>query len=213
VQSKSPTTAFRTHADTFEALYRTVVADTHRKEAPLESVQAEAVFGSLFAKACHECDQVLDVLEEIPGTLPKAPRKGASNIEKRWHGMRHLEIGGRSLRDIVEEAYQAYRDEGHHLHRPRSEFPDWPGWEHSFGQAMYHRRLFTTVEGYFGIGPRTLYTSDRICLLKGCALPLIVRPNEVGEPLQVVGECYIQGYMNGEALQNERLKWEKIRFC
>lgn len=213
VQSKSRTTAFKTHADIFEALYRTVVADTHRKEAPLESVQAEAVFGSLFAKACHECDQVLDVLGEIPGTLPKAPRKGASNIEKRWHGMRHLEIGGRSLRDIVEEAYQAYQDERHPLDRPRSEFPDWPGWEHSFGQAMYHRRLFTTVEGYFGIGPRTLYTGDRVCLLKGCALPLIVRPSEVGEPLQVVGECYIQGYMNGEASKNEGLKWEKIRFC
>ena len=126
-----------------------------------------SAFGYLFAKACHECNRVLEALNESPGSLPTSPRDGASNIEKRWHGMRHLELGGFSLRDIVEEAYQAYRNAGHELDRPRSDFPDWPGWEHSFGQAMYHRRLFTTVDGYFGIGPRTLYNSDRICLLKG----------------------------------------------
>lgn len=216
VQSKSRNTAFNTHAETFEALFRTTVADTHRKEVPLASVQAEPTFGLMFAKACHECDLLLEGLKELPGAIPTAPREGASNIEKRWHGMRHLEIGGIPLREIVQEAYQSYRNRGYELEKPRSDFTVWPGWEHSFGQAMYHRRLFTTTKGHFGIGPRTLYAGDQVCILKGCALPLVVRSREGGEHFQIVGECYIQGYMNGEALEDAEtieLKWRKVWFC
>jgi hypothetical protein len=214
-QSKSRTVAFNTRAEAFEALYRTVVADTHRREPPLEPVQAEAAFGQLFAKACYDCDLRLEELQERPGFIPTAPREGASNIEKRWHGMRHLELGGCTLRELVHDAYQTYQGRGHELDGPLSDSPEWLGWEHSFGQAMYHRRLFTTVRGYIGIGSRTLSASDRVCILKGCALPLIVRSSEGQEHVQVVGECYIQGYMDGEISQNigvDGLRWEKICF-
>lgn len=214
-QSKSRATAFKSHAEAFEALYRTVVADTHRREAPLEPIRAEATFGLLFAKACHECDVLLEDLQEHPGSIPKAPREGASNIEKRWHGMRHLQLGGYSLHELVREAYQTFRDNGHELHGSRSELQGWPGWEHSFGQAMYHRRLFTTVNGYIGIGPRTLFAGDRVCILKGCALPLIIRSRDGKDHVQVVGECYIHGCMDGEIFQDlgkDGLRWETICF-
>lgn len=218
-QSKSHTSAFCTQFDAFTALYRTVVADTHRREVPLQPVQAEAEFGRLFVKACLTCDQLLDELQEPLDHIPSMPREGASNIEKRWHGMRHLQLGGCSLREIVREAFQLYRNQGYDFCEQSSSFPDspeWLGWEHSFGQAMFHRRLFTTVDGYFGIGPRTLIPGDRICILKGCALPLLVRVGRDHEHFQVIGECYVQGIMDGEVLEQfdrKGIRWDKIRFC
>jgi hypothetical protein len=199
-QSVSRQKAFGSNAAAFEALYRTVVADTYRREAPLDPIQADSSFGALFAKACLECDRLLEDLDEAPGEIPTKAREGASNIEKRWHGMRHLRLGGVLISDIVKEAHQHYVVRGEISERRRSEIPMWIGFEHSFGQAMYHRRLFTTANGRVGIGSRVLVAGDMIYVFKGCALPIIVRPVVGSEHYQVVGDCYIQGLMDSEAL-------------
>jgi hypothetical protein len=62
---------------------------------------------------------------------------------------------------------------------------------------MYHRRLFTTTVGYFGIGTRTLVPGDQIAVILGCRLPLILTQTEKSGHYKLVGECYIHGYMNG----------------
>ena len=65
--------------------------------------------------------------------------------------------------------------------------------------AITGRVLFTTCDGAMGLAPRVAMPGDEVCVLLGCRTPLILRPN-AAECYQVVGECYIDGYMDGAAL-------------
>ncbi|KAL9108908.1 MAG: hypothetical protein Q9187_008233 [Circinaria calcarea] len=61
------------------------------------------------------------------------------------------------------------------------------------------RRLVTTAKGYVGMVLETTQRDDVIYVMLGCSMPLILRPVEDG--FQYVGECYIHGLMDGEAMQ------------
>lgn len=71
------------------------------------------------------------------------------------------------------------------------------------GDAFIGRCFFTTDEGYIGLAPRDSRPSDTVCIMLGCRLPLILRRmkrTERSPQWQVVGQCYIQGLMCGEAI-------------
>lgn len=66
------------------------------------------------------------------------------------------------------------------------------------------RRLMATKEGYFGVGPRRTQKEDLVCVLYGCSVPVILRrcvaDDEPENLFKFVGECYVDGLMDGEAL-------------
>lgn len=64
-------------------------------------------------------------------------------------------------------------------------------------QYFETRAFFTTLEGYFGFGPREMRQGDQVCVLLGCSTSIILRPVEDGR-YQVVGGAYTQGAMFGE---------------
>jgi len=63
-----------------------------------------------------------------------------------------------------------------------------------------------TKKGYMGWAPDNVYgepenqtrIGDLIAVIFGCSTPIVFRPN--GGTFQVVGEAYVQGLMDGEAL-------------
>lgn len=69
----------------------------------------------------------------------------------------------------------------------------------------------TTEKGYLGWGPDNVYgnehdqmrVGDFIVILLGCSTPLVVRPcDEVASGMyRVVGEAYVHGLMEGEAIE------------
>lgn len=61
------------------------------------------------------------------------------------------------------------------------------------------RRMFTMKRGYFGVGPESMLTGDRICVLYGGKVPFVVRWRNNGWLL--IGEAYVPGYMSGEPVQ------------
>lgn len=79
-------------------------------------------------------------------------------------------------------------------------------------QAVTWNRKFiesTKVNGsdtLFGLGPPETEVNDRICILFGCSVPCILRPlrtnaGDAGvEYFQFIGEAYIYGKMDGEAV-------------
>jgi hypothetical protein len=80
--------------------------------------------------------------------------------------------------------------------------------ESSFGINWYLKRIaefcdgrsfFQTEEGYFGIGPACVRDGDILSVILGCRNPLLLRRNDSNE-YAVVGECYVIGLMDGEAL-------------
>ena len=60
------------------------------------------------------------------------------------------------------------------------------------------RSFFTTLDGHFGLAPIAAKPDDEVCTLLGCQSPLILRPCGDGSH-KVVGECYIDGFMDGAA--------------
>ena len=64
------------------------------------------------------------------------------------------------------------------------------------------RRMFRTKTGYIGIAPQNAECRDSIALLKGGALPFVLRAK--GGDWELIGDCYVHGTMNGEAFDEEK---------
>lgn len=67
------------------------------------------------------------------------------------------------------------------------------------------RNLCVTTGGYLGNVPDGSLNGDKICILFGSAVPLVLRECEGGF-FKLVGECYIHGIMDGEAMRNRDIE-------
>jgi hypothetical protein len=59
----------------------------------------------------------------------------------------------------------------------------------------------TTNRGLIGMAPCRVEKGDQICVLLGCSIPMILRKRTGREFYEVIGECYLHGYMNGEIMK------------
>ncbi|PQE12869.1 Heterokaryon incompatibility 6 OR allele protein [Rutstroemia sp. NJR-2017a BBW] len=66
-----------------------------------------------------------------------------------------------------------------------------------------HRDLITTERGYIGITADTAKPGDLVCIVRGAQVPLILRENDDGATFKLVGDSYIHGIMDGEAVDEE----------
>ncbi|KAH7327435.1 heterokaryon incompatibility protein-domain-containing protein [Rhexocercosporidium sp. MPI-PUGE-AT-0058] len=75
---------------------------------------------------------------------------------------------------------------------------------HALFEACRNRFLFVTDNGMMGLGPCCATPGDRICLLRGCRVPFLLRKDwkifrrNLKGAYKLVGECYLYGAMNGE---------------
>ena len=63
------------------------------------------------------------------------------------------------------------------------------------------RRLCVTTGGYLGRVPFGSEAGDTICILFGGCVPFVLRECDEGT-FKFIGECYIHGVMEGEAMEN-----------
>ncbi|KAJ4406180.1 hypothetical protein N0V82_010181 [Gnomoniopsis sp. IMI 355080] len=74
------------------------------------------------------------------------------------------------------------------------------------------RKFFVTTKGHIGLGPAKMSTTDVIVILYGGNTPYVLRPVPNTERYTLVGDCYIDGLMHGEAVDTvpeSAAKW----FC
>jgi hypothetical protein len=63
----------------------------------------------------------------------------------------------------------------------------------------------------FGLAPQQARINDKICLLYGCSVPVVLRKPNISHNFftkhqnfyEIVGEAYVDGFMDGEAFQGE----------
>ncbi|KAF4451273.1 hypothetical protein F53441_5694 [Fusarium austroafricanum] len=76
-----------------------------------------------------------------------------------------------------------------------------------YGQAVGNvcdeRQIFTATNGLLGLGPNLLRKDDVVCVVAGGPVPYILRPLS-DDSFYFVGECYVAGYMFGEAVVDWR---------
>ncbi|TKA76950.1 hypothetical protein B0A49_01725 [Cryomyces minteri] len=68
--------------------------------------------------------------------------------------------------------------------------------------ACSGRRIFITSKGHVGLGPAALRTDDRVFVLFGSIVPFVLRRKNL--QFQLVGECYVNDLMQGEAISEWR---------
>lgn len=66
---------------------------------------------------------------------------------------------------------------------------------------MVGRRLMVTAKGYFGLASCLAQQGDHICILYGCSRPVILRPNADSATYTFIGDSYVHGVMEGEAMK------------
>jgi hypothetical protein len=64
--------------------------------------------------------------------------------------------------------------------------------------ALTERRLVTTSKGHLGLAPAEVLEGDVIAVLYGCNFPVVLRLCE--DKFCVIGECYVDGVMDGELM-------------
>jgi len=69
-----------------------------------------------------------------------------------------------------------------------------------FEVSSVNRRFFVTKQGYMGVGPAYIGKGDIVCVLFGGSTPYILRPTTNEGEYLLLGECYVDGVMDGEAL-------------
>jgi hypothetical protein len=65
------------------------------------------------------------------------------------------------------------------------------------------RVMFATTTGYLGLVPHGTREGDVIMVIRGADVPYVLRPQ--GEAYELIGEAYVQGIMDGEALEMPNL--------
>jgi hypothetical protein len=91
-----------------------------------------------------------------------------------------------------------------------------------FDRTCQKRRFMLTKNGYMGWAPDNIYgkakdqtmEGDLIAILFGCSTPIVIRP--YGEHFKVVGEAYVQGIMDGEAMElfeTGKVEKQSFTFC
>jgi hypothetical protein len=60
------------------------------------------------------------------------------------------------------------------------------------------RTFLFTADGHIGVGSYQMELGDEVCVIFGCEVLCIIRP--MGDHYRLIGECYVHGYMHGEAI-------------
>lgn len=91
---------------------------------------------------------------------------------------------------------------------PRSELMD--EYQERISAVVWDRKLMRTdVTQRIGLAPEDSQVGDMICVLYGCSVPVVLRLwKENSKPrYRIIGECYVEGIMDGQAMV------ERYRSC
>lgn len=80
----------------------------------------------------------------------------------------------------------------------------------AFSLRLGHGRFITTSRGYAGLAPSATKPGDMVVIVHGAAVPFIIRGDSEDTESRLVGECYVHGLMNGEALKLNDVRQQSV---
>ena len=70
----------------------------------------------------------------------------------------------------------------------------------SIKSSTFGRKIMRTVNGSIGLAPGSGQVDDKICVLYGGSVPYVLREQR-SNCYTLIGECYVHGFMDGEAMK------------
>jgi hypothetical protein len=113
----------------------------------------------------------------------------------------------------IDEVHVAYGSALRHFRKHRRDnFQKFVMIESSIQQWASKRRFCGTKNGRLACVPTNAKEGDVICVLYGGEVPYVLREQDDGT-YAVIGECYLNDFMHGEALSYENLRTREFSIC
>ncbi|KAF4439395.1 Heterokaryon incompatibility 6 OR allele [Fusarium acutatum] len=113
-----------------------------------------------------------------------------------------------SLDAIPQDTDGCDEEELQKLMEPLSKHAMPPG--NIMASTWIYRRAFLTNDGYLGMGHESTQAGDEVWIISGSPAPLVVRKSGETNEYCLIGEAYVHGAMQGEAV-TDGVPWEKIK--
>ncbi|KAK5126120.1 hypothetical protein LTR85_011475 [Meristemomyces frigidus] len=205
---------YPTQCSRFHALFRTMLEDhvtSSFQEYRITSRTVMQIHGFMLGALSCMCQQRLNKLNSWP-SMADVPSDSSTQPLAALDLSRDLppEIGTGSVfpwsLDVYTTADNAI------LTWP--EYTDWNEhvehmvgfWKSQANGNRAQRRLYRTAKGYFGAGPTHIQEGDVVCVLFGGETPFLLRRREGVDGYLLVGETYVHGIMDGEALDERQIE-------
>ncbi|KAK5673837.1 hypothetical protein LTR17_027845 [Elasticomyces elasticus] len=85
-------------------------------------------------------------------------------------------------------------------------------WYQMAMSRLHSRRLARTCEGLIGLMPADVEVGDVVSIIFGAEAPLLLRPESQGSAYKIVGESFVYGVMDGEAITKDT-KFTDLDIC
>ncbi|KFA55353.1 hypothetical protein S40293_05733 [Stachybotrys chartarum IBT 40293] len=119
----------------------------------------------------------------------------------RWARTDEIRVGS-------DESSQYIVKEAERIRKSRVSMVPYSMLENDIEKFMLGRRFFVTEQGYFGLAPKEAQVGDKIAIVFGSDVPLVLKQSQ-GESRalidwrwKMVGEAYVNDLMQGEALED-----------
>ncbi|TGJ84216.1 hypothetical protein E0Z10_g4584 [Xylaria hypoxylon] len=154
-------------------------------------------------------ESIDDLLLQLPiGNAARPHLESDVDKERSYRSFATQENSGwpPNLRELI-LSVDNDQDPSRYLHMPRrNQVVIARYWQTAiaFSRRLGNAVFCFTKDRFVGLVPETAVAGDQICLFHGGNVPFVLRKK--GPAYTLVGECYIQGIMNGEALQRSGLE-------
>lgn len=134
--------------------------------------------------------------------IAESPRVVSKEFREWFQSMSSLRFNGQSFENVLRSVQDERTTALTHLSPNQDEYIQDSFYGRFFDTFVrMSLRLMSSFKGRVGAVPKQAITGDLVCVLHGCSVPMLLRKCKDKERFKIVGECYLDGIMNGEALK------------
>lgn len=145
--------------------------------------------------------EILTAGKDWYGEVAKTDQNFGDFISFIWHASKS------SSDPLTQELFSIVQEDGLDAYRSNGRGSSFERFSEAIRNGCEGRRLLKTDNGVVGLGPEAMEMGDRVCVIAGSRVFLTLRPH--GQHFLLVGEAYVPGHMNGEAVEQWRQGGER----
>ncbi|PQE29215.1 heterokaryon incompatibility protein [Rutstroemia sp. NJR-2017a BBW] len=152
-----------------------------------------------------------DFIHLLAPLVKESPFFPPKEFQAWFHRTKDLQIHGHSFESIFRASHQPDTN-------PAGSAPNVNEWVNDtfWGRFLdivvrMSFRLMVTRNGCIGMAAEKARKGDLVCVLFGCSVPVLLRESDGRDSFSLVGECFLDGYMNGLGVEQGR--FEERVFC
>jgi len=224
-QAHSNPSAYGADRETFNALWSALSQDWNYIALGLGIIELQTALGSCLQSSVallrRNTSNYVDkdkrshsVSERLETSEPSFARGDSVWDFNKWYKYnREAIFAGRTIKAWAELYNPLYDELGRGVAPNAS--TTWKYFCNGWGPVDLGRRVITTTKGFVGTALEQS-CGDVVCVILGFKLPVILRPCNISQQFEVIGESYIHGLMDGEAmedLKSGKYQLETFKLC